>query len=336
MKRINVVGIACAALLCTVVASPPARGALPMPVTGLAFDEVTKFIMGDATPPEPGTFAADFAAAVNTQKAPPAHRGLLGGIMNTVDMAKNAVNLFKTGTAVSKAYLGRMERTDDLSTQTATIAKPQQHQLIMLNLAKKTYRIIDTNAPEQPETSTPVDRGRAQPGPRERPGPPPQPGTGKLDMTVSSTQIGPKVVENIPTTGYRVSFSLAETQSTGSCQDGNFKTAMVSYVSNYVQPQPPSAPVAMGRPAMPPMRPELSAMQPGCAPTITSHVVGGAQPPPDRLALWSLMTVSAGAPSAQGPMNGGFSTLIERGNVRVLGVADKTLFEIPADFTRES
>src|ERR1700694_5077331 len=236
MKKSVPVVVAFAALLALSSLSLPALAAPPLPTTGLAYDEVNKILIGSTAPPEPGTFAADFSAIANAQKsAPPTHRGLLGGIMNTVDTAKNAVNLVKNGTASSKYYFAGMERVDDLGTQTATISKPQLHQIIVMNLAKKTYRIVDTSAPTTPSGPASTDRDRGPSTPQQAPTP--QPGTGKLDITVASTQLGSRVIESVPTTGYKFTFRLAETQSTGSCSDGNFQTEMVQYVSSYVQPQ---------------------------------------------------------------------------------------------------
>ncbi|MDQ2664352.1 MAG: hypothetical protein M3Y18_10060, partial [Candidatus Eremiobacteraeota bacterium] len=65
------------------------------------------------------------------------------------------------------------------------------------------------------------------------------------------------------------------------------------------------------------------------------HNSRGARPPADRLVLWMLVSIAGGAPSAQGEMHGGFSMLIERGNVHAIGPADKNLFSFPADFTKE-
>jgi hypothetical protein len=77
------------------------------------------------------------------------------------------------------------------------------------------------------------------------------------------------------------------------------------------------------------------ALKPGCTPTILMHASGLAKPPTGRLAMWTWVAISAGAPTAQGQMSGGFSTVIERGNVRTLGPGDKNLFDIPADYTKE-
>lgn len=305
----------------------PARSA--QPATGLAYDEVTKVVLGGGTP-EPGTFTADFESAVGAQRsagAPGSHRGLFGGIMNTIDMAKSGLSLLKSGTASSKYYLAGWERTDDPGAQTSTIYRPQLHQVIYLNLAKKTYRIVDTNAREENETPPPMERARAAGGQ------PAQPGSGKLDVTVSNTLLGPRVIENISTTGYKVTFNLTESQSTGSCSDGSFQTSMVEYVSRYSQPHVAADRVAVRRALS--TRPELMALKPGCTPKIFMHTSGGSQPASGRLSLWTLVGISANAPTAQGQMSGGFSTLIERGNIRGLGPADKSLFDIPAGFTKE-
>lgn len=105
---------------------------------------------------------------------------------------------------------------------------------------------------------------------------------------------------------------------------------MVEYVSKYAEPH--EAQAASVRTAM---RPELLALKPGCSPKIRMHNSGGVHPPADRLVLWMLVAIQGGAPSAQGEMHGGFSMLIERGNVRAIGPADKNLFSVPADFSKE-
>lgn len=168
---------ACSALSAILTAgylfSPlPASGAQP---AGLAYDEVTKVILGTAAP-DPGTFSADFDAAVNAQRSAASsgtHRGLFGSIMNAMDTAKNAMSVLKNGSASSDYFLGGWERTDDVGAQTAIVNKPQQHQIVYLNIAKKTYRVLDTNVPASGGTPPPVAMERA----RNAAGPP-QPGSG--------------------------------------------------------------------------------------------------------------------------------------------------------------
>jgi len=315
-----------------IIASVYALAPLPAgsaPPSGLAYDEIAKVNIG-TTSPEPGAFSEDFAGAVSAEKAaaaPGTHHGLFGSIMNAVDTAKNAMNLLKNGTASSNYYLAGWERTDDPGAQTATILKPQQHEIIYLNVAKKTYRVVDTNVQAPTVTPPPMEQAR------NGAGGPAQPGTGKLDVTVSSTALGSRMIENVQTTGYKMTFSLAETQSTGSCSNGNFTTSMVEYVSRYPEPRTAAARVQMTTAMR--TRPELMALKPGCTPTISMHTSGGVKPPTGRLAMWTWVAISAGAPTAQGQMSGGFSTVIERGNVPTLGTGDKNLFDIPADYAKE-
>jgi len=170
-------GVACAGfLLAAFCALAPLRGNTAPPA-GMAYDEVTKIVVGGDTP-EPGDFTSDFQAAVNAQNSTASagtHHGLFGGIMNTVGAAMGAMNLFKTGTASTNYYIGGWERTDDAGAQTATIYKPQQHQMVYLNLAQNTYRVMDTNM--QPATGMPSPMERA----RSAGQPAPQPGSGRLE-----------------------------------------------------------------------------------------------------------------------------------------------------------
>jgi len=319
-------------LLCICAAAFSALGLLPIAVhgaqSGLAYDEVTKIIIGQSAP-EPGSFSADFQAAVDAQRSVAgggSHRGLFGGILNAVDMAKNSFNMLKTGSALSKYYLAGWERTDDVGSQTATIHKPSQHQVIFLDLAKKTYRIAETNM-QLSAIPSPLERARNPSGEAA------QPGGGRLSISVSTEPLGSQLIENVPTTGYRTAFSMVQSQSTGSCVDGTFQVSVVEYVSRYAEPRVVSV---RSRPQRAPLlHPESLALKPGCAPTIATHLSGGSEAPSDRLAMWVLVTINGAAPSAQGLMRGGFSTLIERGNVHALGPSDKSLFDIPAGFTRE-
>jgi hypothetical protein len=239
------------------------------------------------------------------------------------------MSIFQNGMASTHYYLNGWERTDDPGQQTATIDRPDRHQIIYLNLAAKTYRIVDTSAGPPPSTPEPYAPPQPQ-GPR----PSPQPGTGKLDISMTSSSLGPKNINGIETMGYNQDFKLSETQSTGSCHDGSFETAMVEYVSSYPEPHP-SATKSTSAPkfAMPP--PSAMGVPQGCRPSMTIHHSGGATAPGDRLSVWTLVTLKGNAQTNQGQMGGGFSTLIERGNVRTLGHADAGLFDVPAGFTKE-
>jgi hypothetical protein len=144
--------------------------------------------------------------------------------------------------------------------------------------------------------------------------------------------LGPKIIENVPTTGYNMSFKIASTHSTGSCKDGTAQMSMIDYVSRYSEPHI-SLPGVVQHPTM--ARPEMMAMHPGCNPTIKKHQSMGGSPPSDHLSMWTLMSLAGGVQTNQGSMSGQFGTLIERGNVRTLGSGDSNLFNIPAGFTKE-
>jgi hypothetical protein len=299
--------------------------------TNLAYDELTRFLGADKPAPVPGSFSTEFQAAVDAQKPATQHHGLFGGLQNMADSAKNAMNMFKLGIPSRHAFMNGWERTDDLGAQTATIVKPDRHQIITLNLAKKTYRIVDTSVQPPSETPPPY-----QPPPNpQAPPPSPQPGTGKLDISVSSSSLGSKTIENVSTTGYSQDFKMTATQSTGSCRDGSFGTSMVEYLSDYPEPQLASTVSRPHQPTAMPPSAAMMGMHPGCNPKTTTHHSGGVTPPNGRFAMWTFVTLKGSAQTNQGQMGGGFSTLIERGDVRTLGSADASLFEVPADFTKE-
>jgi hypothetical protein len=302
--------------------------------TNIAYDELTRFIGGDKPAPQPGTFDADFQAAVAASSPAPQHHGMFGNLMNTVEQAKSAMNVFTVGNASHVYYYNGWKRVDEIATQTATIDRPDKHEIIYLDLAKKTYRIVDTN--QTPVTETPPPYAPPpQPG---APPPSPEPGTGKLDISVSSTSLGAKSLEGINTSGFSQDFKMTESQSTGSCKDGSFETQMTEYLSSYPEPQEAVATTTSTTkmPSMPMMNPAMmSGQHPGCNPTITTHFAAGASPPSGRLAMWTLMALTGSAQTSSGRGGGTFSTLIERGNVRALGTSDAALFDVPAGFTQQ-
>jgi hypothetical protein len=324
-------GILLAAVLAApLFASPPSPSAAAQ--AGLTYGEVTRFVPSDQPAPQPGTFATDFQAAVDAQKALSAstqHHGLFSVIMNAANMAKNAMNAFTKGSASTEYYMNGWERTDNPATQTATINRPDKREIIHLDLAKKTYSITDMSA-----TTTQTPPPYQPPSGPQQPAASPQPGTGKLDISESSTIIGPKTIEGVATTGYDQEFKMVSSQSTGSCHDGSFSMSMQNYVSSYGQPTIGHGSVSMAS-VMVGQSPAGAGAHPGCSPKITNHHSGGVTAPFDKLAMWTLITLKGGAQTQQGAMGGQFSTLIERGMVRTLGPSDAGLFDIPAGFTKE-
>lgn len=298
----------------------------------IQFDEVTKFVGGNANP-QPGSFSTDFQAAVSAQQeataaqnAPPSH-GLFGGLKNMMNMAKSVGNTFKSGFASREYYLGNLHRTDNPGAQTATIYRPDQHRTIELDLAKKTYTIIEENNMAAPGQ---VSQAPSQPGGSPQPV---QPGTGNLSVAVSSSSLGSKTIEGVATNGYSFHFKTTMTNATGSCQNGSFETSSIEWLSAYPEPGTTSQVHVSGRPARP-SAPELASFQIGCRPKITRHISSGGQAPTGKLSMFSIIGIGGSVQTQGGPAGGSFQTLIERGNVRALTSADRNLFEIPAGFTQ--
>jgi hypothetical protein len=324
--------VAITAILAVVASGPAPR--VDAASSGVQYDQLVKLVLGSQATPEPGSFEPDWQASMNaiqSANGQPQHHGLFGNIMNSLNQAKNAMSIFQTGMPSTEYYWNGWERADDPGTQMATITKPQQHQIIFLDLKNKTYRIEDTTV--HPMTFTPPPYERPQ-GPSGSPPPSPQPGTAKVKITVSTTSLGSKAVGGQQADGYKFDFKIASTQATGSCTNGTFETAMIVWDSRLPEPKLASVagPPIVKRPPAP--NPELGSFKMGCKPTVTARTHIGTSPPSNRLAMWQLVALNAGAQTSQGSAQGGFSTMIERGNVKTLGPADASLFEIPAGFTQ--
>jgi hypothetical protein len=313
-------GVAAAAFL----ALHPAQNA-GAASSGLAYDEVTRFATSAVAPGTyaSGSFDADFQAAAGSSF----QQG--HGIFGFVKTIRSAVQVMRSGTAASYAYLDNMEREDDPANKTATIAMPDKNQVIHLNLANKTYWIATPQAGTPP---MPAEQAPA-PGPQQAQKPP-QPGTAKMVISVTNTSLGTMSLAGEQADGYQTTFKLEVTQATGSCRNGSFSSTLTEFISRYPEPRLtyPGHPVAMPHGAAEAFtHPEQAALSPGCRPTITARTNHGPTPPTGRLVLWEAISLASGAPQGQGGQAG---FVIERGHVRELGDKDRGLFEIPAGFTQ--
>ncbi|MFN2459873.1 MAG: hypothetical protein ABR591_04200 [Candidatus Velthaea sp.] len=336
---------------------------------GLQYDELVRVVIG-ATPPPPGNFAADVAALnapVAAATPAPKKKGLggLGNIAGAVLTGQNVGNAV-AGAVVSNAidaqmdrmltatagtfanalrgltqgrlerhaYYNGWERIDDVAAQTATIRKCDIHQVVKLDIAKKTYQVFDP-------TSEPVDKPGPAPAPqprnRQSATPAPEaPGTAVIDFSQNVKPLGAARLEGIDTTGYDDRTTLGVTQATGSCRNGTFGFDTRAYYSKIAQPNV-SCPVTAARQRYPD-QPVTMVASGGCRPTFTAHK-SGPVPPAGSLAMYAAMQFLASdsgsaATPAPSATPGGFTFLTERGNVHSLSGADAALFEIPKDFTR--
>lgn len=226
------------------------------------------------------------------------------------------------------AYWNGWERVDDVTAQTATIRKCDLGQVVRLDLARKAYSVYDPSAEPPPATAPRSASQRGAPEPNA-------PGTAVIDLSLATTALGPKTIENESTNGYDTTTTVAMTQATGSCRNGSASIETVQYVSPLERPTVTSCPLAPRAPV--PETPEEAiapAPSGGCRPTFTAHNSGPALPT-GKLALYSLLTLSGSAGPTPAPHGaGGVGFLTERGNIRTLGASDAPLFDIPPGFTK--
>ena len=328
---------------------------------GLSYQEVTHVMFGQQTTPAPGTyFTGSFDG--DYQQAAAGAKPRQGGFIGTIKWAIGAVNTLRNGYADTQYYWNGMHR-EDKPDQTATISIPAKNEIIQLNLANKTYAIVNTS-----QEAMPVESMGPMPTMPQGTMAPQKPGTVIVTITTNIVNLGPKLLDNIPTQGYAVTSSVSWSHATGSCKSdsGDFQAGgeQVEFFSKYRQPQLAQAPMPKAMPTALPSMPSLAsiesslqsfkqAMETGCKPTVKTNMQHSAHLPHSGLVVWQYFGGKANMQdqsaqqegqeqmqelSALGGQSGSPSPsvgwVIERGNVRVLGPADASLFQVPPGFTK--
>ncbi|HYZ17744.1 MAG TPA: hypothetical protein VE591_15140 [Candidatus Acidoferrum sp.] len=356
---------ASAAIAFAAFLAPTAPTAAPAP--GLAYDEVVRVIVNESPPP-PGGFQADLAAARAATPSPlaqapkPARRPGLGSIAGAIlsgnpNAIGNAAASEALGSAVQASlqrtmsgafaplatmvseflqphimhysYWNGWERVDDLGAQTATIRKCDIGQTVQLDLAKRTYSVSGA----QTSASSAAPAPAPSVGRNRTSGPPQEPGTANATLTLTTRTLPTQRIENEPTSGYETTTTFTMSNATGSCRNGSGTIQSVEYLPTITRPSVTACPI---RSSALPERPTEVVAPPagGCRPTF-SATNNGPVPPSGRLTLYSLVRLSAvGASPAPQASGGALGFLTERGNLRTLGQADAALFEIPQGFTK--
>ena len=319
MKRLLTFGVSCTALAAALAAGT--FGPAPAATAGLAYDSVTKIKMGgDASSPQPGTFAADFDVA---SQPPKKHGGMFGSVLNA---AMGAQSMFQSGTAEHHYLAGSKERTDEIAMQTATITDCAARTITTLDLAKKTYRVTSM---DQPTKYT------APEGPSGTPGPRPTDDGTKVSVVLKTTSLGPKQLGPDPTNGYNLDMKMTSTKPNGDSQTSEM--SMTSYYSNYPNPQlvcPRYVASGASQGMMAPMAAYSAvskALESNGKDARFKVSASGPPIPSGKLSLFDVMIPKGQAGS--GP-SGGFTMVMERGNVRGINDGDPA-FGIPAGFTKE-
>jgi hypothetical protein len=310
-----------------------ASAAAPPKYVGLQYDEIARMVITPATAPPPGTFADAYqkiladAPAVTANPTPPPRRGglfggLLSGISGAEQNAEQAANQMQNsladGTLVRLAYYNGWVRTDNIVAKTATIDKCAQHQLIELDLARKTYKIADTQGGNTPDCVTPAGPYGRQVNEA--------PGTEDLTFTSNSVNLGAKTLQGIPTVGSTDTTGMATTNATGSCSNGSFKIQNERYVSKIAVPRR-FCPLPKGRG---PSTPVDMVAQGGCKPNMKGSMSAAYwMRSGDKLEMYNRMTMLSGESAGQ------FQSVTQRGNVLWLTKPQAdALFSIPPDFTQ--
>ena len=363
MRRHSPLLPAAFAVACALSAHPGISNAA---TENIAYDEIVRFAI-TATPPPPGSFAADYATLTSPQStaqtAAP-KRGLFGGIDlrglahsvaggtdpgsavgdvanqsisnakdaaidNAIDgMLANAVRpvarqfeSLANGRLEHHAFYRTWERVDDVAANTATILKCDRHRRIVLDLARKTYRIEDPSAPVS--AGAPPSRGCTGQQTTMAPG------TGTLSVTSDNVALGSQTIDGVQATGVRSTNAIAIENATGSCKNGSFTVSSTAYYAPYRAPRPYCPLPAALRHPYSPSELATSSDPSGCHLRPYVRVRSAATAPSGRLALYELLSMNAGQDAGSHPM----SFVIERGNVRSLSSADAGLFDIPPGFT---
>jgi hypothetical protein len=307
--------IAAAALVAGVQIAP--AGAVS---TGLAYDSVNKFSPGgDPSSFQPGSFQSDFVTA--SQPAPEQkHGGMFGGIASAVGGVNSMMRMMQTGTAERHYVAGSKERTDSLSSQSATIVDCVARTLTTLDLAKKTYHITSLDASPEPASHT-----------KSAPGPMATDDGSKVALTLTNKSLGPKIIESLPTNGYNSNVQMTVTKPNQAPQTMDMN--MLAYYSAYAQPAPVCPrPNYLGMTGGPPMAAGFGILQRALhAPNGDSRFTvnaSGPTLPSGKLSLFDVMTMQG---QAQG--RGGMVMIAERGHVRPVNDNDP-VFSVPSGFTK--
>jgi len=308
--------ITAAALFAALLIVPFVVAAAP---AGLAYDSVTKISMkGDASSQQPGDFNTDFATAAAVQMPEQgAGGGFFAKLNQAMSMGKSMQQMMQSGFAERRYVGGSKERTDNLSTQTATIVDCAARTITRLDLRRKTYK---TESMDQAASSG----GEAgEPGSRMNDN-----GT-RIAITVANSALGSRQIGGQNTSGYRSDMTITETSSSGDSQTQ--KGNMVAYYSSYANPSltcsrgpaiPQGGMAMMGNFAQ--LMRALSGSGLDRRVTISQS---GPPLPLGKVAMFSAVTFTGG-------QGAGMTFATERGNIRSISDNDP-VFSIPTDFTQE-
>jgi hypothetical protein len=335
---------------------------------GIQYDEISRTIMMGATPPPPGAFETDLAQvhdgkivsanpmmanmpSVSSMMMPKfglgsifgaimnpmgalmgmATQALMGGIMGGVmNGMMNKYRNYESGQLQHFAYYGNFTSFENMATKKLTIMDLAKREQYELDLAAQSYKVA------------PFGDWRSQ-----IPQPSGGEGSASIDVNVNTTQKAGANVEGYDTDVYETIEDVTVTNAAGGCRNGHIRFETVQYVAKGLFVPSGSS---MTLDQVMAQYPQFAAGG-NCAATVSAHR-NGSSVPPDRLVLYSRLTMTmpemqaqmqqeaaqAGAAGQQLPswMKSGtmaFSMVTERGNVKpVTAVDTASLFTVPSSF----
>ncbi|HME82675.1 MAG TPA: hypothetical protein VKF82_11475 [Candidatus Eremiobacteraceae bacterium] len=272
---------------------------------GVAFDRIEWRGPG-ATPLPPGSFQAHRMALMVQVKPTDVYP------MPAYDVEGNlspgAINEPVFTSLYRFSYLGDWTRVDDPIAMTAAIHRADLHEIIFLNLTRRTYSIVKAAPATSP---SPTVSATAQ--------------APNYKLQESHQELDPLVLDERQTMGHRVEFTYTTLAPTRSCPQGSVTFILTQYSALDID-----TPVGMWWP---------STFDPSDSCTTLISTETDAQSIFSKLPLYRSILVEAPDESFVRAWKRmiGFSVLPlsvvqEFGNVKLLDAADRGLFEIPAGF----
>jgi len=316
LPRLSLVAAALALLAAGTPAAAPAAG------DGLAYDSLTRLVVGSDAPPAPGSFASDFQVAANPPPAGDTPK-LPFGLGKSMGQMQAAMSMFKTGTAERHYVAGKKYRVDHIALNTAEITDCGARTLTTLNLKDKTYTVTSLDQPESHES------GSSAPG---KPRPTLSDDGTKVAVSLTTRALGDKTLDGTPASGYNANFKTTITKADGDTQ--SFAMETTAYYAGLAQPteycnQYSAGMAGMmpggGAAAMAAYQTAMRAVRDAKGNPRFTVTSSGPELPAGKLALYELITMKG--------ERGSFNMLMERGDVHSIGESDPA-FSVPADFTK--
>jgi len=318
LPRLSLAAAALALLAAGMPAAAPAAG------DGIAYDSLTKLVLGSDAPPPPGSFANDFQVAANPPPAGDAPK-LPFGLGKSMGQMQAAMSMFKTGTAERHYVAGKKFRVDHIALNTAEITDCGARTLTTLNLKDKTYTVVSLDQPEEEHGGGGSAPGKPRPSLSDD-------GT-KVAVSLTTRSLGEKNLDGTPASGYDANFKTTITKADGDSQSFAMETTAyyaglaqpTEYCNEYRAGMAGMMPGGGGAAAMAAYQTAMRAVRDAKGNPRFSVTSSGPELPAGKLALYELITMKG--------EHGSFNMLMERGDVHSISENDPA-FSVPPDFTK--